>query len=569
MGNVQIRTALLAFLITETLASVAWADTVDELRDRIEAKQRTFDERLAEYHHAVETMTRYSGDVDAAELAAGLHEDEVTAALVALQKVLKFMEEHPDTSVSADNERNGYAAAQEAHAASRRALNEKREQVAQATGDAAALYAALQGYREELVNLHRQLANARFRNLQDELSQKKTVVVREELGCEDLTIRACKDGALERAKRSAVEQGSAVLLESETVMEEMRVFLGSGAEVQDRHVTRDWIASHVKGVLVGYDVLASGWVGETGYFYEIEAVVVGQVSREFFDLMGDEDIPALPDTAEQIAAADALTVPPEWTIEHGVGTRFRDCRQCPELVVVPAGSFVIGSPAEEVDRMRSEGPRRTVTLSYPLAVGIHEVTFEEWDACVNDGGCTRYRPDDMRWGRLRRPVINVSWHDATAYLEWLSRKTGHRYRLLSESEWEYVARAGTGTPFHTGDTISTDQANYDGDYVYGPGVRGVRREQTMLVGSFRPNAFGVHDAHGNVWEWVEDCWNPSYLGGPADGNAWSSGDCSSRVLRGGSWVDPPRFLRSAGRRRSSTANRDVNIGFRVTRKYRS
>ena len=226
-GTVQMRTALLAILITEALASVAWADTVDELQSRIEAKQRTFDERLAEYHHAMETVTRYSGDEDAAKLATGLHEDEVSAALDALQKVLKFMEEHPDSSVSADKERNAYAAAREAHAVSRRELNQKRERVAQAKGDAAALYVALQGYRDELVNLHRQLANARFRNLQDELSQKKTVVVRGELGCEDLTIRACKDGALERAKRSAVEQGSAVLLESETVMEEMRVFLGS------------------------------------------------------------------------------------------------------------------------------------------------------------------------------------------------------------------------------------------------------------------------------------------------------------------------------------------------------
>ena len=344
----HVRTAFFVFLIAEALASVAWADTAADLQGRIEAKQRAFDERLAEYHGAVETMTRYSGDVDAAEVAARLQEDEMQAALDALQKVLKFIEEHPDTSVSADKERTSYGAAQEAYAGARRELNEKRQQVAQATGDAAAIYAALQGHREELANLHRQLANVRFRKLQDELSQKKTVVVREELGCDDLTIRACKDGALERAKRSAVEQGSAVLLESETVMEEVRVFLGSGTEVQDHNVTRDWIASQVKGVLVGFEVLASGWVGESGYFYQIEAVVMGQVSREFFDLMGDEDLPALPD-AEQNAGG-ALTVQPERTTEHGVSAPFRDCRECPELVVVPAGSFVMGSPAEEVER---------------------------------------------------------------------------------------------------------------------------------------------------------------------------------------------------------------------------
>lgn len=566
MTALRVRIVVFAMFLVVALPSTVWADaTVEQLQGRIEAKQFTFDERLADYHRAVETMTRYSGEVDAAEVAVRLQKDEMEAALDALQIVLKFIEEHPDTAVSADKERNAYAAAHEAYAAAHRMLNERRERLAIAAGEAAAIYVALQGYRNELVNLHRQLANARFRKLQDELSQKKTVVAREELGCGDLTIRACKEGALERAKRSAVEQGSAVLLESKTVMEEVHVFLGS--EVQNRHVTRDWIASQVQGVLVEHDVLASGWVGETGYFYEIEAVIVGHVSREFFDLMGegDEDIPALPDSEQ--SAAGPLTMQPERTADHGVGTRFRDCRECPELVVVRAGSFVIGSPAEEMERMRSEGPRHTVTLSYSLAVGVHEVTFEEWDACVNDEGCARYRPDDMSWGRQRRPVINVSWHDAKTYLEWLSRETGRRYRLLSESEWEYVARAGSSAPFHTGDTISTEQANYDG--AYGSGGRGTSRQQTVPVGSFGPNAFGLHDVHGNVWEWIEDCWNASYLGAPVDGSPWRSGDCSRRVLRGGSWLDAPRFLRLAHRTASPAGNRDVNLGFRVARTYQS
>ena len=218
--------------------------------------------------------------------------------------------------------------------------------------------------------------------------------------------------------------------------------------MQDRHVSRDRIASHVKGVLMEYDVLASGWLGDTGYFYEIQAVVIGQVAREFFDLMGDEDIPALPDSDR--SAAEAPTTPPERAASGEVATPFRDCPVCPELVVVPAGNFVIGSPAEEAERMHSEGPRHMVTLTYSLAVGVHEVTFQQWDACVNDGGCARYRPDDIRWGRRNRPVINVSWHDAKSYLEWLSRETGHRYRLLSESEWEYAARAGSSVPFTPG-----------------------------------------------------------------------------------------------------------------------
>ncbi len=194
-----------------------------------------------------------------------------------------------------------------------------------------------------------------------------------------------------------------------------------------------------------------------------------------------------------------------------------------------------------------EGPRHRVNIGYPLAVGVYEVTFSEWDACVNLGGCGGYIPNDRGWGRGNRPVMNVSWDDAKSYVRWLSQKTGHRYGLLSESEWEYVARAGTDTPFYFGSTISTDQANYDGDYIYGGGRKGVDRGQTVSVGSFSANGWGVHDMHGNVWEWVEDCWNESYVGAPSDGSAWGTGSCGRRVLRGGSWSSDPWFLRSADR----------------------
>ena len=221
--------------------------------------------------------------------------------------------------------------------------------------------------------------------------------------------------------------------------------------------------------------------------------------------------------------------------EQIVGRRFRDCVECPEMVVVPSGSFTMGSPNSEDGRGDNEGPRHRVNIGYPLSVGVYEVTFSEWEACVNTGGCGGYRPGDAGWGRGNRPVINVSWEDAQSYVRWLSQKTGHRYSLLSESEWEYVARAGTGTPFHFGTTISTDQANYDGDYTYGTGHKGLDRGKTVPVGSFSANGWGVHDMHGNVREWVEDCYNDSYVGAPTDGSAWKSGDCDQRVLRGGSW----------------------------------
>ena len=245
------------------------------------------------------------------------------------------------------------------------------------------------------------------------------------------------------------------------------------------------------------------------------------------------------------------------------GRAFRDCDQCPELVVVPAGSFEMGSPDTEEGRDYNEGPVHRVTIPRRLAVGVYEVTFEEWDACLKDGGCKHDSIwGDRGWGRGRRPVIDVTWEEARSYVDWLSRKTGKGYRLLSESEWEYVARAGTVTPFHTGRTIATHQANFDGGRAYGA----VRRRQTLPVGSFQPNAFGLYDVHGNVREWVEDCSNLSYRGKPSDGRAWTNSYCISRVLRGGSWRDDAEELRSASRDSGTeSVTSDDRTGFRVVR----
>ena len=248
-----------------------------------------------------------------------------------------------------------------------------------------------------------------------------------------------------------------------------------------------------------------------------------------------------------------------------VGGKFRDCADCPEMVVVPSGSFMMGSPGGEEGRYDNEGPRHRVVIGYRFAVGVYEVTFAQWDACASAGGCGGYRPSDRGWGRGNRPVINVSWDDAQSYVQWLSERTGGKYRLLSESEWEYVARAGTTTPFHFGSTISTAQANYNGDYTYGSGRKGRNREKTVSVGSFSANAWGLYDVHGNVWEWVGDCWNASYTGAPAEGSAWTRGDCAKRVLRGGSWYYFPRILRSANRYRNSTGLRFDSVGFRIAR----
>ena len=237
---------------------------------------------------------------------------------------------------------------------------------------------------------------------------------------------------------------------------------------------------------------------------------------------------------------------------------FRDCAGCPEMVEIPEGEFKMGSPTSEEGRWDDEGPQHQVILR-SFALGVTEVTFDEWEACVRGDGCDGYRPRDRGWGRGSRPVIYVSWVDAQAYVSWLSKSTGAQYRLPSESEWEYAARAGTTTPFHTGATISTDQANYIGvgSMTY--------REWTMPVRTFAQNAFGLYDVHGNVWEWVEDCLHDSYRGAPSDGTAWTvGGDCGHRVLRGGSWdSNSPWYIRSAFRGRNAASDRNSLTGFRV------
>ena len=235
------------------------------------------------------------------------------------------------------------------------------------------------------------------------------------------------------------------------------------------------------------------------------------------------------------------------------GRRFRDCDACPEMVEVPIGSYVMGSIGEEVGGFPDEWPTHRVSIHYRLAVGVYEVTFGEWDACVVAGPCQRNVADDEGWGRGRRPV-NVSWENAQKFLQWLGTETGEEYRLPSEAEWEYVARAGTKTRYHFGDEISKSQANHGGNV-----------DKAVVVGSYPANAFGLHDVHGNVWEWVADCWNDSYFDAPSDGSAWLTGDCGQRVVRGGSWVNDARTLRSALRYSLETGHWSNGVGFRVAR----
>jgi formylglycine-generating enzyme required for sulfatase activity len=239
------------------------------------------------------------------------------------------------------------------------------------------------------------------------------------------------------------------------------------------------------------------------------------------------------------------------------GDRFRECaKDCPEMIVVPAGEFMMGSPATE--RRRTERTQRKITIDRSFAVSKFEMTFEQWDACVAVGGCA-YQPSDVRRGRGTKPVINVSWNDAQRYLAWFSRMTGKRYRLLSEAEWEYAARAGKRTAYSWGDAIGKGNAN-----CAECGSPWDDRE-TAPVGSFPANAFGLHDMHGNVEEWVQDCIHDDDRVATDGSERIAKGDCDAHVVRGGSYGDHPQYLRSTEQNGRPTDYRLIMLGFRVGR----
>ena len=226
-----------------------------------------------------------------------------------------------------------------------------------------------------------------------------------------------------------------------------------------------------------------------------------------------------------------------------------------EMVTVPAGTFLMGSPGSELGRSDGEGPQHQVTIQ-TFAISRYAATFEQYDAYIEATGGVL--PSDEGWGRDNRPVINVSWEDVQGYIAWLNERSGGNYRLPTEAEWEYASRAGTNTAYSWGDKVGSNNAN---GRECGSRWGG---QKTAPVGSFAPNALGLCDMHGNVWEWVQDCYVASYEGAPTDGSAREEDEnCLSRVLRGGSWGNTPQTLRSANRNRYVQTNRDFSIGFRL------
>jgi formylglycine-generating enzyme required for sulfatase activity len=263
-------------------------------------------------------------------------------------------------------------------------------------------------------------------------------------------------------------------------------------------------------------------------------------------------------TESPIIAEPAKSAPIVQTVlkpGHTFRDKLKSSGEGPLLTVIPAGRFLMGSPDSEPNRRDDEGPRHEVIIAQSFALGVYAVTFAEYDRFCQATG--RKKPDAENWGRGERPVIRTSWRDAQAYCDWLSNKTQHGYRLPSEAEWEYACRGGTQTPFHTGETVNSNQANFNN-----------KHGRTLPVGLFVPNAFGLYDMHGNVWEWTQDCWHDNYHNAPDDGSAWlekDGGECNRRVVRGGSWSISPRGLRSAARNGNITGGMINVLGFRIAR----
>jgi formylglycine-generating enzyme required for sulfatase activity len=245
-----------------------------------------------------------------------------------------------------------------------------------------------------------------------------------------------------------------------------------------------------------------------------------------------------------------------------------------DMISIPGGIFLMGSPENELERFESESPQHEVIVPN-FYMGRYPITQAQWRVVAQwepverklDPDPSHFKEPYEGQERWNRPVENVSWNDAKEFCARLSKRTKRNYRLPTEAEWEYACRAGTKTPFHFGETITTDLANYDGNSVYGQGIKGEYRQQTTPVGYFQvANAFGLYDMHGNVWEWCEDDWHPNYEGAPTDGSAWlSSNKKTSKVRRGGSWLDYPWDCRSAFRNSFGPGFRNGYIGFRVVR----
>ena len=469
--------------------------------------------------------------------------------------------EHADTGDAYDR----YINARPAGIFVERARERREAAVDREAFERAGMVGTAQSYREYLAvyptGLHHETAARRVTEL-DAQEYERAVQADSASAYRDY-LEANPEGLfvdeVERRRRGALDREMFARASDRNTIEELQTYLDSQPEGAHRDEVRDRLT-----------VLR-------------EPLVFAQAQEQHTVAAYTEYLAAYPDGAYADLANQMIAQ------LGATGNEFRDCGHCPAMVVVPSGSFIMGSD----DGKPNETPRHRVTIAEPFAAGKYEVTVGEFAAFVaatghdmadEDGllglppanACTSlnflqvferitwrapgYGQDDDS------PVVCVSWNDAVAYVKWLSIETGQPYRLLSEAEWEYVARAKTDTAFHFGATISTKEANYDSSHSDELSVDQLNRGGSISVGSFPPNRFGVHDVHGNALEWVEDCWHGNYVGAPTDGRPWTwDGNCEARIARGGSWYNYAALIRSAARGSFDAKKRHSHFGLRVAR----
>ncbi len=433
----------------------------------------------------------------------------------------------------------------------------------QAALDADTAYA----YQQFLQDFPHSFHKAQATNLLDELDEKAWQIAKAE--------------GTESAIKAHTEQFPGGLHETDArILQKEFELAHKEAERQEQENNRQddqaWESARTTRTIGAMDEYLSNWPG--GLHAEEAHALRRRLNDEINDLRSFESatklntieayqtyISAFPGGSKLAAAMEAID---QLTLRPG--KTFRDCADCPTMMVVPSGSFWQGSEESAPLALKKEKPRRMVTFAEPFAVGVFEITLQQWDQCVEAGGCTT-RPRDNGWGRASRPVIMVSWNDAQEYVTWLSKKTGQSYRLPSESEWEYFARAGEESDWLGGDpsricefgNIAGSETGFRWQH---ESCKDAAVMETLPVGSFKSNNFGIYDVIGNVAEWTLDCMNLSYLDGPADGSAWNRGICSSRMTRGGSWFTGTKEIRLPARFNLKTGDRNDFTGFRVVRK---
>lgn len=386
-------------------------------------------------------------------------------------------------------------------------------------------------------------------------------------------IDACRENPFEFTE---ADKGKLVVELGPNVPPQRQLFIlysaGSGQEAQDgaKDDAHSVFAEQLLPLLKEKDLALSDIAQRLRFrVYKDALRLGGNQTPSYYDQL--KDSVTLSGVRGQTQFFNEANLPKEFStrsLRHG--DALIECPYCPELIVLRSGSYQMGSTGQDRERKANETPRHKVEIEQ-FAIGKFEVTNREWNACVKGGGCGGSgKPEDNL-----KPVADVSWRDAKNYADWLSRKTGAAYRLATEAEWEYAARAekGADTRYHFGDDAAQlcEYANgADSSVGMLPYANracddGVGRE-TSIVGRYRPNAWGLYDMLGNVWEWVEDCWHESYDGAPANGKPWQEADCARHVARGGSWRSGADALRTAIRNAFPADHRRSTLGFRVVRK---